>query len=106
MYEEGVEIIYVQPHVQPIFIPDDEEEDRNDVACFNDILLLLPSYECMRASLHDLRWRVARRLQMGLRAPPGPVCCGSQGLIRSCNKCFLRFWILGIKYTDRREFHA
>ena len=27
IYEDGVEVIYVQPHVQPIFIPDDEDDD-------------------------------------------------------------------------------
>ena len=27
VYEDGVEIVYVQPHVQPIFVPDDEDDD-------------------------------------------------------------------------------
>ena len=30
MFEDGVEIIYVEPHKQPIFIPDDDDDDGED----------------------------------------------------------------------------
>ena len=27
MYEDGVEIMYVTPHIQPIFVPDDDDDE-------------------------------------------------------------------------------
>ena len=40
MFEDGVEVIYVRPHAQPIFVPDDEESDIGEVACLHDFGIL------------------------------------------------------------------